>query len=101
MPPPSAAQGIGSRSPPAVVAPTLDRSQPERSGALSGEAGLALLEEGHRGLDLVGAADERRHRGPLVEQLLGDRASARGVEPRSEELRVGKGCVRTWRIRGS
>src|SRR3546814_13288920 len=55
-------------------------SQPERSGALSGEAGLALLEEGHRGLDLVGAADERRHRGPLVEQLLGDRASAREVE---------------------
>src|SRR3546814_6712443 len=48
--------------------------------ALSGEAGLALLEEGHRGLDLVGAADERRHRGPLVEQLLGDRASAREVE---------------------
>src|SRR3546814_4893914 len=55
-------------------------SQPERSGALSGEAGLALLEEGHRGLDLVGAAAERRHRGPLVEQLPGDRARAREVE---------------------
>ena len=63
----------------------------------SGERGRALLEVGHRRLDLVRAADQRAHRHPLVVELLRERSRAGQVQqPLALSERVGAAW---WRAR--
>src|SRR3546814_18508671 len=60
---------------------------------------LATIEPGAVNLMTAGSGIVHSARSPSAERAIGPELS--GIQTRSEERRVGKECVSTWRSRGS